>query len=287
MNDHFKSPPKPKPLSQPGLKRFLLIAISSAIVTGALILSTSGAHAQERADDDRDWQVTIGAGAIYMPDYEGSKDHQVLPFPFVSVGYKDLAYIRGPEIGINLLRFTPAENVKIKLGPIARYRRDRSEDRNTALTGLGDVDAAIELGAAARVEMGRGWVQLAVTKDVAGAHDGVVAQGEAGMDFDLAERLTLSVSGTTSWVDRNYMQTYFSITPGQSARSGLPVFDAGKGFKDAGAALNLSYRLGDHWIIATTASYSRLLNDAEHAPLVSRRGSANQWQGGAFLAYHF
>ncbi|WEK02106.1 MAG: MipA/OmpV family protein [Candidatus Sphingomonas phytovorans] len=292
MKHHFVSTRKARPSGQSDLKRFFFIVASSALATGALILLTSNANAQEpprgdRDQDDRDWNITVGAGAIYTPDYEGSDDYQVLPFPFLSVSYKDIVYIRGPEIGVNVLRLAPTEDMRIKLGPIARYRRDRSEDRNIALKGLGNVGAAVELGGAARFELGRGWLQLSVAKDVAGAHDGVVVQGEAGVDVDLADRLSLSARGTTSWVDRHYMQTYFSVTPAQSARSGLPVFDAGKGIKDAGASLGLSYRLNDHWLLAATAGYTRLLNDAKLAPVVSRRGSPDQWLGGAFLAYRF
>ena len=36
----------------------------------------------------------------------------------------------------------------------------------------------------------------------------------------------------------DYMETYFSVTPGDAAASGLPVFGASDGFKDVGVSLD-------------------------------------------------
>ncbi|WP_447761633.1 MipA/OmpV family protein [Sphingopyxis panaciterrae] len=271
----------------PTLKQSIAMAACSAAITAALMFNAPKAHAQEGAADAPDWNIVVGGGAIYAPDYEGSKDHEVMPFPFLSVDYKDIAYIRGPEIGVNVLRFKPAEDMKISVGPLARYQRNRSEKRNDALIGLGKVDMSIEVGGSARLDIGRAWLQLSVAKDVAGGHDGVVGTAASGVDFDLAEKLSLSLSGTTSWADDKYMESYFSVTQAQSALSGLPQFSAGKGLKDVGASIGLRYRLTDHWLVAATGGYTRLLNDAKDAPLVRFRGSPDQWQGGLFVAYRF
>ncbi|WP_343519162.1 MipA/OmpV family protein [Sphingomonas sp.] len=252
-----------------------------------VVLPLSQARAQDQEEERDDWQVMLGAGAIYAPDYEGSDEFEVQPFPFVSVAYRDLAYVRGPEIGINLLRLKPSEDLQIKAGPIARYRRDRPEDRNSDLRGLGDVDLAIELGGALAVEYRQAYLRVSLAKDVAGGHDGLVGEGEAGIRFDLAEQLSASASARASWADGDYMRTYFSVSPAQSVASGLPVFAAESGIKDVGAGLSLSYRLGSRWMLTAVGGYSRLLGDAADAPLVTRRGSPDQWQGGLFLAYRF
>ncbi|WP_447751733.1 MipA/OmpV family protein [Sphingopyxis fribergensis] len=274
------------PTDAPTLKQSLAIAASAAAVTAAFLLAPADVHAQEPATGD-DWTVVLGAGAIYAPDYEGSKDHEVQPFPYLAVGYKDIAYLRGPEVGVNIIRVEPAEDMKISLGPVARYRRDRSEKRNRALAGLGKVDMAIEVGGTARLDVGPAWVELSVAKDVAGGHEGVVGTAAGGVDFDLSDDLSLSLSATTGWADTKYMRTYFGVTPTQATRSGLPVYAAGKGIKDAGANIGLQYRLTDHWMIAATGGYARLLGDAKDAPLVRLRGSPDQWQGGVFVAYRF
>ena len=73
---------------------------------------------------------------------------------------------------------------------------------------------------------------------------------------------------------------------GAGSRAEVPVVGLVAG-KDAGANINLRYRLTDHWMIAATGGYTRLLNDAKDAPLVRLRGSFDQWQGGIFVAYRF
>lgn len=276
-----------QPAAAPTLKQSLAIAACGAAIAAAFLFLPADVHAQEPPAEGDDWNIVVGAGAIYAPDYEGSKDYDVLPFPYVSVGYKDIVYLRGPEIGANIIRIKPAEDMKISFGPVARFRRDRTEKRNRALIGLGKVDTSIEVGGAARLDIGRAWVELSVAKDVAGGHDGVVGIATGGVDFDLSDDLSLSLSGTTSWADNKYMRSYFGVTPAQASRSGLPVFSAGKGVKDAGANIGLHYRLTDHWMIAATGGYTRLLNDAKDAPLVRLRGSPDQWQGGIFVAYRF
>ena len=248
-------------------------------------LLPAAARAQDE-DDGRDWTVTIGAGAVQAPDYEGSDDFQTLPFPFVAVDYRGIAYVRGTELGANV-KVPLADAMVLKIGPMARFRRDRPESRNRDLKGLGDVGTGIEVGGALRMEVSRGWAQVSLAKDVLDAHKGAVGVVEAGWAFDLAPRLSASVAASSTWADQDYMRTYFSVDALQSARSGLPRFAAGSGLKDAGANLGLQYRLGDHWMVAGSAGYTRLFGDAADAPLVRLRGSPDQWQGALFLAYRF
>ena len=257
------------------------------LIVPAICLIASQARAQSGEGERDDWQVMLGAGAIYAPDYEGSDEFEIQPFPFIAVEYRDIAYIRGPEIGVNVIRLQATEDFSIKAGPLARYRRDRPEDRNAALRGLGDVDMAIELGGALALEYRQAWVRVSLAKDVAGGHEGLVGEGEAGIRFNLSDTLSASASARASWADKDYMGTYFGVTATQAARSGLPVYRAESGLKDVGAGLNLSYMLGENWMVTAIGGYSRLLGDAADAPLVVRRGSPDQWQGGLFLAYRF
>lgn len=252
-----------------------------------ILACLSASPATAETSDDGDWQVSLGAGAIYAPDYEGSDDYEVMPFPAISVEYRGIVYIRGAEIGANLLRLEPTDELQIKFGPVARYRRDRKEKRNRDLRGLGNVDTAVELGGALSIEYQNSWARVTLAKDVAGGHEGLVGTGEAGLRFDLSDSLGASASASVGWADKDYMASYFGVTAAQAAASGLPVYRAGAGFKDAGAGLSLDYRLGDHWTITAAGGYTRLFGDAADAPLVARRGSRDQWNGGLFLSYRF
>lgn len=96
----------------------------------------------------KDWDVRLGAGAMFQPDYEGSDDYEVAPLPFLSVNYRDLVFLRGPMLGANAFTWQgPRPNDKLQVGPLLRYQMGRDEGDNDALRGLGDIDAGAELGA--------------------------------------------------------------------------------------------------------------------------------------------
>ncbi|MDZ3832730.1 MAG: MipA/OmpV family protein [Sphingopyxis sp.] len=287
MSHHPIADHLPLPPVRPTWRQSLAIGLFGAAATAACLFGAKSAFAQENGEGSDDWTILLGAGAIYAPDYEGSEDHELLPFPFVSIEYKDIVYLRGSEIGANLLRIRPADDVKLSIGPIARYRRDRPEKRNDALNGLGKVDSAFEVGGLARLAAGPTWIEVSLAQDVADGHDGLVGTATAGADVRLSEALSLTASASASWADEDYMQSYFSVNAAQAARSGLPTFITDKGVKDVGATMTLNYRIDDRWLVSATGGYTRLLNDAKDAPLVRLRGSADQWQGGLFLAYRF
>lgn len=228
------------------------------------------------------WSIVVGGGGAYAPDYEGSDDYEFQPFPFASVVYDDFIFIEGTSLGVNLLNFDG-----FKVGPIARYGFGRDEDDNDALDGLGDVNDSIELGGFLKYEIGIWSAGLTVAQDVAGGHEGLVAEATAGVGVPLTENLRSSLEASASWADSNYMESYFGISPKQSAKSGLSQFEADAGFKDVGIMLGLDYMFTDSIGIGGRAQYKRLLSDAADSPIVDDKGSADQFFTGLFLTYRF
>ncbi len=257
--------------------------IAGCLALGALSPDRAAAQPQEKEEDD--WQVTIGAGVLVMPDYEGSNDLRVLPFPVLALDYKNIVSIRGPQIQVSIADVKLSDDVRLRFGPSARYRQGRDESDNSDLIGLGDVDGSVEIGGFARVGSDRWWLQLSGGKDVANGHDGIVAEVEAGIRFDLTDSLSAQLSGTASWADRKYMRSNFGIDAAQAAASGLSRFSPDAGLKDAGAGVGLNYRIDRRWSIGGDAGYRRLLGDAADSPIVSKRGSANQLHGLLYVSY--
>jgi len=81
------------------------------------------------------------------------------------------------------------------------------------------------------------------------------------------------------------METYFGISPAQSARSGYDVYEADGGFKDVGVTLGLDYMFTERIGIGGRAQYKRLLGDAADSPIVDNEGSADQFLSTLFLTY--
>jgi outer membrane protein len=99
------------------------------------------------------------------------------------------------------------------------------------------------------------------------------------LTFSGGPRMTLATAAATS--------PYFSITPGQSAASGLAVYDAGGGFRSFGAGAQARYEWSPQWASHMFIEYERLVGDAANSPLVVRYGNRNQIQVGMGVTYSF
>jgi outer membrane protein len=49
-----------------------------------------------------DWNVTLGGGAIFLPEYEGSDEFKVLPFPVFSASFRHTVHIDPTDVTIHL-----------------------------------------------------------------------------------------------------------------------------------------------------------------------------------------
>src|SRR5690606_32493799 len=120
--------------------------------------------------------------------WQGSRDMVLSVFPDLRVNYKDEIFASIPEgLGWNMVN-----RDGWKAGPLAKIRFGRDEDRggspflvtggSDALVGLGDVDAAAELGGFVEKRIGDWRGRLEVRRGF-GGHEGVLA------DASLAYRL--------------------------------------------------------------------------------------------------
>jgi outer membrane protein len=257
--------------------------VSRLFLTAAACCAASAAVAQTPPPD---WRVTLGAGAMLAPDYEGSDDFEFRPIPDIQVNYRDSLVLKNTSLSYNLLRaFDPASSWRA--GPRARYGFGRDQDDNAALRGLGDVDGSVEVGGFFGYAQGPWSGELSLLQDVADGHDGLVAELSGGYSFRFTPRLGARLSASTTYADDSYMQSFFGVTPAQAARSGYAAQNAEAGLKDAGVALGMSYGLTEHWMLGGFVGYKRLLGDAADSQIVDGQGSANQIRTGFTLSYKF
>ena len=98
------------------------------------------------------------------------------------------------------------------------------------------------------------------------------------------------IFASAEFVERGYGEAYFSVSPTESARSGLPIYTAGGGFKNWGvgavAMRSLTGDLTGGLQLVGGVVYRRLSGDYADSP-ITRVGSANQWIGALGLAYSF
>ncbi|HEY0686873.1 MAG TPA: MipA/OmpV family protein [Steroidobacter sp.] len=265
---------------------------SAAAILAASLLSFATTAAsqsrEEQQDKDEIWSVSLGAGAIYHPDYEGSDDYEVDGLPMLGISYRDFIVLRGPSLKIDVIELsdsTLADN--LSFGPMVKVDMGREADDNPILRNLGDIDRGALAGVFVNYEIGAVELELEVAQDATSRHEGLIAEIKAGYGLMLTKRLLAQLQVSTTWSNEDYTQAYFGITPAQAQASGLREFTAESGIKDAGASMMLHYMLSEHWRVTGRLAYRRLLGDAADSPLVEDEGSQNQASAAVFVSYEF
>lgn len=242
-------------------KRFAATVAFTTVVIGGIQVPV---HAESGKQPGIEFE--LGAGGAVRPTYEGSDSYEVSPFPIVRFNYLGLK--NGFEIG-------GGDGQGFSIRPSFRYLGSREAADDPVLTGLTDIDAAIELGIGFKYAMGPFSVFADSRYGVTG-HNGLV--GEIGGDYTFVpvDNLKFSLGPRASWASGDYMSSYFSVSAAESVASGLPVFNAGAGFKSVGAEAQIRYDFNEYWAAESSATFDRLIGDAGNSP-VTGLGSKDQF----------
>ncbi len=267
------------------------VCLSIAAMIGVL----SAQAAAQRPDAPDGWSLSVGAGALVSPTYEGDDDYRLSLLPNIQIAYGDRFFASVQDgVGYNVVN-----GERLRAGPIARIKFSRDADgsqpfaiagdRTTDLIGIGDVSTTIELGGFAEFDIGPLTASVEARQAVNG-HDGFVADAGlryGGRIFAFGPPIIYSFGPRLKIVDDSYNDAYFGVTPAQSLASGLPVFDADGGVHSfgAGATFILPLSRDNKMSAVFIAGYDRLTGDAGDAPLVQLRGSRNQAAVGLFFSY--
>lgn len=247
--------------------------------------------------------ITVGAGAAYLPDYEGSDDYRVTAVPGAIGTYKGFSFtLAGNRLSVDLIPDKPGRGVNFQLGPVGVLNFNRSstnsiDDRR--VRALGERDTAIELGGYAGIgktgvitsDFDTLSVSLSYRYDVSGTHSSGILQPSINYLTPLSRKTAVSLFASAEHVEDEYARTYFTVDAAQSARSGLPVSFPRGGWKNftlgALGTISITGDLLRGLKFVAGGTYSRLLNDFARSPLVRIAGDRNQFLGAAGIAYTF
>ncbi|MFN3351044.1 MipA/OmpV family protein [Pseudorhodoplanes sp.] len=264
------------------MQRSLLAAAALALSSSAVLaadIPSMPAKAPVVVEQPYDLILELGAGVQVRPDYPGAKNYEAWP-----TGFFTLHYLQLPGYGV--VHNSRANIQGWSFGPSFNWQSKRKTSDYPELFGLDDVKSTFELGA--KVGYTFDWIRPWVAARYGlGGHSGVV--GETGLDFIFraAPNLLWSVGPRASFANRNYMETYFGVTPLESARSGtLAAFSPGGGFKGVGAELNVRYEFAPQWAVRGEFIYEKLIGDAADSP-ITQVGSENQFTAKLGLTYLF
>lgn len=242
--------------------------------------------------------VTVAGGVATVPDYVGSDNYRLIPAIAIRGKVSGFSFTsRGTYLYFDAIPHRGADKVEFNVGPIAGVRFNRtSHVKDPVVNLLPKLNRAIEVGGFAGVSF-HGLVdpydtlgfRVDVFHDIGNAHKSTVFSPNLEFSTPLSRRTYASANVGAEFVSNRFADYYFSISPADALRSGLPVYNAGGGMKDwkAGLLVNQSITgdlLGGLSLFGT-AQYTRLVGDFRRSPIVSQRGSASQWLAAAGLAY--
>lgn len=270
------------------------------------LLLAAPAHAQD-ADPPIDPQalegdsLSIGVAVGVVPSYDGSDDEALAVMPLIRGRVAKVNFtLRGNRVWADLVPTDGGPGWDLQAGPIVSLNFNRSAAiKDPQVIALGRLDMAIELGGYVGLarqgvvtsDYDKLGVSVAYTYDVAGVSSSYVVTPSIDYGTPLSTKSFVGLNFSANYIGGGYADTYYGVTPAGAAASGLPAFDAGKGWKDwtlsAVGATSLTGDLTGGLSLIGGGSYRRMLNDAADSPITSIAGSRDQWIGMLGLAYTF
>lgn len=252
---------------------------------------------------DETW-ITVGVGVGLTPSYQGSDEYRAFPLPLIVGRVAGIGITpNGPGFNLDLLSDPPSDGVSetsVSFGPTFRLRSARDDAVKDEVVDLAErLDTAIEVGVQGGVRIpgvlhrfDAVSVGAAVRWDILGAHEGRLIEPNISYFTPLSRGAAVQLIASATFVDDNFAEYYYSVTPQQSADTGLPEFTAEGGLNSLGinaiATVDLDGNVLNGGLnVFGVAGYSRLVGDAADTPFTSIRGSADQFLGGIGIGYTF
>lgn len=227
-----------------------------------------------------DWYVRIGVIGGAVPGYLGSDHYEGSYAPRAKIVWRDRVFLNDRQLGANLYK-----DNGLAFGPLLRYTGGRS-DNNEGLEGMGHVDRTLTAGGFLNYRLGPWRFKSELRHDVLDGQQGTLAIVRVGTRIPWSAP-AVSIYASTTWASNEHMNSFFGVDPVQSARTGLPAYDADAGIRDVAVSLSSGFAILEHWSVGGHVEYRHLLGDAADSPLVEEQGSAHQLVIGVGLNYTF
>jgi MipA family protein len=239
-----------------------------------------------------DWIVAIGGEARAIPAWPGAPTNkfQWVGFPlFIIQKPGDPPFFFGARDSFGVPLFSSGA---FQLGPVGKILWPRYASEYTQLNGLGDVGWGLQVGGYAQY-WAAPWLRLrAELRQGIGSETGLTGDLFADAVVPLGQ-FRLSGGPRLTAQSAAAISPYFGITPTQSANStvpglpALPVYNVSGGIYSYGAGTQVEYFWSPQWHTHAIFEYERLTGSAAASPLVTMRGSPNQFMFGVGATYTF
>lgn len=261
-------------------------AAALALFALALLPAEADAQAPRRPPTNL---LVVGVASI--PEYVGSADNRIVPFPVTSLGLGGTRLELGNlDARLDLLGRRPLW----RFGPVVTASLPRSDVDDAVLAALPEVELGVEVGVQAgrsfpirQLTQGRLDLDIAVRRDLLGAHDGTLVTPEIETLFSPTRRVRLSVRAASTWASESYMDAYFGVSHAGAAASGLDAYSPGSGLRDVTFSAFSLISIRPRWGLFLRWEEMILLSGAGDSPVFLQAGEPAQRTLGIGVSYLF
>lgn len=249
------------------------------LAAGVLLASTGGSAFAQAFDavrlfggmSDQD-SGSIGLVALNGREYAGSADRVYRVVPRIDYQWRS-GWFAGTSNGIG---YDFAKRPDLSYGLRVTADLGRDEERSSALSGMGDIGARPEFGAFLNYSPLRPLTLTSSLRYGSGRdRKGLVADLGAVYSFALGPSWRVSAGAAATYVNRDYMQDFFGVTPEQATTSAYREFRPEAGVRDVRTTLSLTYLATPRVAVTAALSGSRLQGDAQDSVLTQKAGTVN------------
>ncbi|MBD3307711.1 hypothetical protein GF339_14840 [candidate division KSB3 bacterium] len=241
--------------------------------------------AQEPGDGGRNWELMLGGGSFYQPEYSGSDEMKFEPIALVMGSYdtgRFKLFVDGDNIGTGL-KFSTRIPWSLSAGVGLGAGRDNADmdilegtptlDNSVRLLGELAFDLPI-----ATVSTTLNYFPISADYDEAERADndyrGMLVDVEVSKHWTLNPFLVM-VGGGVSWMNSDYAQAHYGVA---YPTAHLEAFTAGSGMHSLNLSANIIMFFHNHIGTMLLAEGKQLLGDAADSSLTKRA-----FQGGIGL----
>jgi outer membrane scaffolding protein for murein synthesis (MipA/OmpV family) len=227
-----------------------------------------------------------GAGYAYRPYDPTASHYEFKPIPYLDLSLGSIDLDSEDGLSWNALKLDGWS-----AGPFVNYVPGR--DGDDQLRGLRNVPGMGEVGGFVEYspfEGLRAFARTGHTFGGASGQGGMLAQLGSEADYPLGPQNMGIFGGTTvtaHYANAEQTRTFFGVSQQESAASGIRPYRANGGLQDITLSQSAAFPLVGNWSLLTSVSWVHLTDSAADSSIVKQRGSADQGEVDAALAYHF
>lgn len=210
-------------------------------------------------------QGIVGAAVIAGHEYLGSSETKVRVLPALDYQWKNGWFV-GTGNGIGYQFKSPAN---MQYGVRVTIDGGRSDNDAPALFGMGAIPVRPEIGAFLNLLITDEWFLSSSVRYGAGQdRDGVQVDLGAGYAVQLAPKWRLGLGLGATYVNGDFMQAFYGVTPDQAAATGYAVYAPGAGWRDLRGNATLTYFFDAAWSLTASVQVRSLQGGPKGSPIV-------------------